>query len=289
MSKKSSVAVIGLGAMGLPIAINLAQAGYSTQAWNRSVAPRSTATSKGVEVLDALSGLSADIFLITLPDLPQLELVLEAGLSKALKPGNLLIIMSTVSPTKIVSFAQRMKEVGVEVLDCPMSGGELGAKNGSLSLMIGGTNEIFEWAKPILEVLGKTIVLMGPIGTGQLTKAVNQLVVSINLVAIGEAVTLARRAGLDTEKVLDIFSGGLANSAALELRRPKILSGNFEAGGKSKFLVKDLAFAMEAANSTHTELPISKIVAQLYSNLIASGDGDLDHSAIIKEIERLNN
>ena len=288
MDTNKSVAVIGLGAMGLAIASNLAKAGFEVQAWNRSARPRATAQSQGIQVIENLSEISADIFLITLPDLPDLESVLESGLSAALRPGNLLAVMSTVSPVGIVDFAQKMKKLNVEVIDAPMSGGELGAINGTLSIMVGGSEILFNRAMPVFSAIGRTILLMGPVGSGQLTKAVNQIVVAVNLSALGEAITLSRRSGLDTEKVIEIFTGGLANSAVLELRSSKIVSGIFEPGGKSKFLLKDLKFALDAADSTHTDLPITQLVTDLYAKLVDHGDGDLDHSAVIKEIERLN-
>ena len=288
MTKNQSVAVIGLGVMGLPIALNLSKSGFTTQGWNRSAGPAEEATKGGVSVCKDLKEINSDVILITLPDLPQLIEVLDAGLREVLKPGQMIVVMSTTSPVEIVTFADQMKELGVKVLDAPMSGGEVGAQNASLSIMVGGDENDFNYVKPVLEALGKTILLMGPIGSGQLTKAANQIVVAINLSAVGEAITLARRAGLDAKKVLEIFTGGLANSAALELRRPKIEARDFPAGGKSKFLLKDLRFALDAAESSETKLPMTELVTKLYATLIEHGDGDLDHSAIIREIERLN-
>ena len=283
-----SVAVIGLGAMGLPIALNLSKSGYPTQGWHRSAAAGEIARKAGVDVCEELSAIDAQFILVTLPDLPQLRELLDKGLRDALKPGHMIVVMSTTSPVEIVEFAAEMKELGVIVVDAPMSGGEVGAQNASLSIMVGADEEDFNHVRPILNAIGKTVILMGPVGSGQLTKAANQIVVAINLTAIGEAITLARRAGLDAKKVIEIFTGGLANSAALELRRAKIESSDFPAGGKSKFLLKDLRFALDAAASSETELPMTELVTNLYAGLIEHGDGELDHSAIIREIERLN-
>jgi len=283
MSEKMKVAVIGLGAMGLPIARNLARAGYPTQGWNRSTGPRELAAQQGIATPANLNEIDARIVFVTLPDLPQLIEVLENGLQSA------LVVMSTVSPVEIISFAASMNERGIIVIDAPLSGGELGAQEATLSIMVGADEENFKFLQPIFAILGKTVVLLGGIGAGQLTKAANQIVVAINLAAIGEAVTLARRAGLDASKVLEIFAGGLANSAVLQLRRPKIEAMEFPAGGKSKFLLKDLYFALDAAKSDGTELPVTELVTQLYAQLIENGDGELDHSAIIREIERLSN
>ncbi len=283
------VAVIGLGAMGLPIATNLARAGYPTQGWNRSAAPRERASKEGIATPENLNEIDARIVFVTLPDLPQLIEVLNNGLQDALKPGDYLVVMSTVSPVEIIKFAASMKERDIIVIDAPLSGGEVGAQEATLSIMVGTNEESFQFLQPIFAILGKTVVLLGDVGAGQLTKAANQIVVAINLAAIGEAVTLARRAGLDASKVLEIFAGGLANSAVLQLRRPKIEAMDFPAGGKSKFLLKDLYFALDAAKSDGTELPMTELVTQLYAQLIENGDGELDHSAIIREIERLSN
>ena len=288
MTTKPSVAVIGLGVMGLPIALNLSKAGFSTQGWNRSTESAEIAGKSGVAICSNLRDIDSEILIITLPDLPQLIEILEFGLREVLKPGQFIVVMSTTSPVAIVKFAEEMKSLGVKVIDAPMSGGEVGAQNATLSIMAGGDKVDFNYVKPVLEALGKTILLMGPIGSGQLTKAANQIVVAINLAAVGEAITLARRAGLDAHKVLEIFTGGLANSAALELRRSKIEARYFPAGGKSKFLLKDLRFALAAAESSATNLPITELVTNLYATLIEHGEGDFDHSAIIREIERLN-
>jgi 2-hydroxy-3-oxopropionate reductase len=283
------VAVIGLGAMGLPIATNLARAGFPTQGWNRSAGPRELASKEGIATPENLNEIDARIVFVTLPDLPQLIEVLNNGLQDALKPGDYLVVMSTVSPVEIIEFAATMKERDIIVIDAPLSGGEVGAQAATLSIMVGTDEESFQFLQPIFAILGKTVVLLGDVGAGQLTKAANQIVVAINLAAIGEAVTLARRAGLDASKVLEIFAGGLANSAVLQLRRLKIEAMDFPAGGKSKFLLKDLYFALDAAKSNGTELPVTELVTQLYAQLIENGDGELDHSAIIREIERLSN
>jgi 2-hydroxy-3-oxopropionate reductase len=283
------VAVIGLGAMGLPIATNLARAGFPTLGWNRSAGPRELASKEGIATPENLNEIDARIVFVTLPDLPQLIEVLNNGLQDALKPGDYLVVMSTVSPVEIIEFAATMKERDIIVIDAPLSGGEVGAQAATLSIMVGTDEESFQFLQPIFAILGKTVVLLGDVGAGQLTKAANQIVVAINLAAIGEAVTLARRAGLDASKVLEIFAGGLANSAVLQLRRLKIEAMDFPAGGKSKFLLKDLYFALDAAKSNGTELPVTELVTQLYAQLIENGDGELDHSAIIREIERLSN
>jgi len=289
MNQKIPVAVIGMGSMGLPIAENLAKSGYPTQGWNRSQGPREAAKKLGIATPQALEEINARVVIITLPDLPQLQELLNAGLRTALRPGDYLVVMSTVSPIEIIELASAMKKDGIIVIDAPMSGGEVGAQQATLSIMVGCDVESFNYLEPIFSAIGTTVIRLGQVGSGQLTKAVNQLVVAINLVAIGEAVTLAKRAGLDASKVLDIFSGGLANSAVLQLRRKKIEAMEFPAGGKSKFLLKDLNFALDAAKSLETILPVTELVTILYEKLIENGDGEMDHSAIIRVIENFAN
>jgi len=195
-------------------------------------------------------------------------------------------VMGTVSPVAMVDLAEELSAKEIRVVDAPMSGGDVGAINGTLSIMVGAEQSDYEELLPIFQAIGKTIRLLGPVGSGQLTKACNQVVVAITLTALGEAVTLARKSGLDAHAVLDILSGGLANSQALQIKREKIESGDFTPGGFSKFQLKDLRFALESAIATGVELPVTSVVTELFTDLVKNGDGDLDHSAIIREIER---
>jgi 2-hydroxy-3-oxopropionate reductase len=280
------VAVVGLGVMGLPIAANLIKAGVTTEVWNRSEPALAKATAFGAHPLSSLSEVSAPIILTVLPDIGDVRDVLRNGLESALKPGSILVVMGTVSPVAMAELAKELNAKSIRVLDAPMSGGDVGAQLGTLSIMVGGDQETFDAVLPIFEVIGKTIRLLGPIGSGQLAKACNQVIVAITLTALGEAITLARKSGLDAHAVLDLLSGGLANSQALQIKREKIESGDFTPGGFSKFQLKDLKFALESGASTGVDLPVTQVVTQLFEDLVAHGDGDLDHSAIIREIER---
>lgn len=286
MNGVSKVAVIGLGVMGLPICKNLLKAGIQTEVWNRSEPAIVKAVSAGAIRLEELRDVKADIVLTVLPDIKEVREVLGAGLEAALHSGSILVVMGTVSPVAMVELVEELRQKGIRAIDAPLSGGDIGAQNGTLSIMVGGDQSIFDEVLPIFEVIGKTIRLLGPVGSGQIAKACNQVVVAITLTALGEAITLARKSGLDAHAVFDILAGGLANSQALQIKREKIESGNFTPGGFAKFQLKDLNFALESAEQIGVELPVTSIVRELFVELIKHGDGELDHSAIIREIER---
>ena len=286
MSGAQKVAVIGLGIMGLPICKNLVKAGIETEVWNRSEGALLEAIKVGAIRVDQLSSCRADIVLTVLPDIKEVREVLAGGLETALHPGSILVVMGTVSPVAMVELAQELAQKGIRAIDAPLSGGDIGAQNGTLSIMVGGDQSVFEEVLPIFQAIGKTIRLLGPVGSGQIAKACNQVVVAITLTALGEAITLARKSGLDAHAVFDILSGGLANSQALQIKREKIESGDFTPGGFSKFQLKDLNFALERAEQIGVELPVTSIVRELFAELVEHGDGELDHSAIVREIER---
>jgi len=286
MSTKQEVAVVGLGVMGLPIVKNLLKAGFEVEVWNRSEPAIVNAASMGAHKMNSLTECRSQIVLTILPDSNDVREVLANGLQSALKPGSILVVMGTISPVAMKELAQELAPHGIRAIDAPMSGGDVGAQAGTLSIMVGGDEATFQELLPIFEAIGKTIRLLGPVGAGQLTKACNQVIVAITLTALGEAITLARQSGLDAHNVLDILAGGLANSQALTIKREKIESGDFTPGGFSKFQLKDLNFALESAQASGVDLPVTTVVQQLFSDLVAHGDGDLDHSAIIREIQR---
>ena len=286
MSTKQEVAVVGLGVMGLPIVKNLLKAGFGVEVWNRSEPAILNAFSMGAREMNSLTECRSRIVLTILPDSNDVREVLANGLQSALKPGSILVVMGTISPVAMKELAQELAPHGIRAIDAPMSGGDVGAQAGTLSIMVGGDEATFQELLPIFEAIGKTIRLLGPVGAGQLTKACNQVIVAITLTALGEAITLARQSGLDAHNVLDILAGGLANSQALTIKRKKIESGDFTPGGFSKFQLKDLNFALESAQASGVDLPVTTVVQQLFSDLVAHGDGDLDHSAIIREIQR---
>ncbi len=282
----NKVAVIGLGAMGLPISINLAKSGIQVEVWNRSNTPIKKAVEAGAVAIKDLSEITAHVVLTVLPDIKEVREVLNSGLAKALSNNGILVVMGTVSPIAIVELSKELSEKGIQVLDAPMSGGDVGAIEGTLSIMVGGEEKVFETVLPYFQAIGKTIKLLGPIGSGQIAKACNQVIVAITLSALGEAVTMARKAGLDTHQLLDVLAGGLANSQVIKIKREKIESGDFTPGGLSKFQLKDLNFALETAAKLNLDLPVTAQVQKLFTDLVSHGDGELDHSAIIREIER---
>lgn len=286
LNRNDAVAVIGLGAIGLPVAINLAKTATPTQVWNRSDSPANKAAAAGATRLESLESIDAAIVLTVLPDMAQVISVLDSGLEKALQPGDILVVMGTVSPIAMRELGERLNAKSVHVLDAPVSGGDVGAQNASLSIMVGGEKEVLERVRPVFEKIGSTIRFLGPLGSGQMAKACNQIVVATTLTALAEAINLGRNAGLDDSVLLDILAGGLANSQVLTVKREKIESGDFTPGGSAVFQLKDLNFALEAGADTHTALPVTEKVRELYESLVASGDGALDHSAIVREIAR---
>lgn len=286
VDRSERVAVVGLGAIGLPVAINLSQKKTFTQVWNRSDAAAERAAKAGAHRIEKLSDIDAALVLTVLPDMSQVITLLDDGLEAALKSGDIFVVMGTVSPIAMRELGARLEAKGVRVLDAPVSGGDIGAHNATLSIMVGGDPATLEEIRPIFEKIGSTVRHLGPLGAGQLAKACNQIVVATTLTALAEAVNLGRNAGLDDSVLLDILAGGLANSQVLTVKREKIESGDFTPGGSAVFQLKDLKFALEAGIDTHTALPVTEKVAELYESLVAAGDGQLDHSAIVREIMR---
>ena len=284
--RNSRVAIIGLGAMGLPMAINLAKAGVATEAWNRSAGARKLAAAAGVAIVESLENIDAKFVLTILPDLEQVEEVLAAGLRSALKAKDVLVVMGTVSPVGIQKLGEELAAYQIELLDAPVSGGIEGAAAATLSIMVGGKPEVLAEVVPYFEKIGTTIRFLGPLGSGEMAKACNQIIVAATLTAIAEAVTLGRKAGLDTTTLLDILIGGYANSTVLETKRERIESKNYERGGSAQHQLKDLRIALEAGLATGVALPITTEVTKLFASLVEAGEGKLDHSAIFKEIER---
>jgi 2-hydroxy-3-oxopropionate reductase len=287
--RNQKVAVVGLGAIGSPVAVNLAKKGVQVEVWNRTKEKCKNAISAGATEISELEKIDSAIVLTALPDYSQVEALLESGLNKALRSWDFLVVMGTVSPVAIKSLGAKLSKLGVNLVDAPVSGGDVGAQNGTLSIMVGGTFDQFETLLETFKKIGGTIKHLGPLGAGEMAKACNQIVVAVTLSALAEAITLGRNAGLDSETLVDILAGGLANSQVLQVKKEKILSNDFTLGGSAAFQLKDLNFALEAGTDTGTALPTTNIVTQLFKSLIEAGDGQLDHSSIIREIERRSN
>lgn len=286
------VAFLGLGRMGLPMSRNLAARGYSVRAWNRTAKqlPDQPGTDYHLATSPAEAVRGCEVVLTMLPDIQEVRSVC-AGPDGALAgavPGALIVVMGTVSPVAIRDFGADLANQGFRVADAPVSGGDVGAHDASLSIMFGGDHVDFETTHDVLSAMGNVVRYLGPLGSGQLAKACNQIVVATTLAALGEAAALAANGGLDVDEVFEILSGGLANSRALEIKRQKIVDHSFAPGGSAAFQHKDLGFALEAARSAGCALPVTAIVDQLFGAMRWTGHGDDDHSGVVQIIEALS-
>jgi 2-hydroxy-3-oxopropionate reductase len=283
------IGFIGLGIMGRPMAANLVAAGYEVAVANRSRDPVDELAAKGATAADSAADAARDAdFVITmLPDSPDVEEVL-SGVLDAAEPGTLLIDMSTISPATSRELAVEVGRRGCSMLDAPVSGGDVGARAGTLSIMVGGSSDDFERARPVFEVLGKTIVHVGGPGAGQVVKACNQLVVALSIEAVAEALVLGASAGVEPALILDVLGGGLAANKVMEVRRTNFLEHDFSPGFKVKLHHKDLGIALATAREHGAVLPATAVVDQLMQALRRAGHGNDDHSALLTEIERLS-
>jgi 2-hydroxy-3-oxopropionate reductase len=285
------VGFVGLGVMGRPMARNLVRAGHRVVVWNRGAGPAAELAAAGATVAPTPAELAAaaPMVLTMLPDLPQVEEVLrrDDGLLAGMHQGSVLVVMGTVSPVEVRDLGGRLEPAGVAVVDAPVSGGDVGAEQATLSIMVGGRPEDVTRVRPYLEAMGTTVDHLGPLGAGQLAKACNQIVVAATLTALSEALVLARRGGLDPQRVFAVLGGGLAASRVLEVKGPKLLGGDFRPGGAAAFQHKDLGFALAAAREEGVALPLTALVDQLYGAARWNGFGDDDHSVVVRVIERL--
>jgi 2-hydroxy-3-oxopropionate reductase len=285
------VGFIGLGIMGMPMARNLMEAGYELVLHNRSPEKAEELGKEGATVAATPREVAekSDVVITMLPDSPQVREVVagENGVLEGISEGALLIDMSTISPVVTEELAEALKEKGASMLDAPVSGGDVGAIEGTLSIMVGGEKEDFERARSLFEAMGKTITHVGPVGAGQVTKAANQVVVALTIEAVSEALVLGSAGGVSPEKILDVLSGGLAGNKVMEVKREKFLSHKFEPGGKVEFHSKDLGIALAAGREYGVVLPVTAIVDQMFDSLMARGRGGWDHSALLTSIENL--
>jgi 2-hydroxy-3-oxopropionate reductase len=286
LARGADVAVVGLGAIGLPVCLNLVRSGRRVQAWNRSQGPAAEARRAGAQVVGSLDSLDAPYVLVVLPDMPDIEGVLEAGLGDALRPGDVLVVLSTVAPAAVRALSDRLEASGVRVMDAPVSGGDVGAQQGTLAIMVGADEDVFHRAEPLLRAIGRTVAHLGPVGAGEAAKMANQIVVGATLAALGEALTLARSWGLTDSAVLDVLGSGMAGSRALEIKRSKLEHSDFNPGGSAVSQLKDLDHALATASGLGLELELTTTVRGLYRQLVDLGLGSLDHSAVILTAER---
>jgi 2-hydroxy-3-oxopropionate reductase len=285
------IGFIGLGIMGKPMARNLLKAGYPLTVNNRSQPAIEELKREGATVGSSAKEVAqaSEVVITMLPNSPDVEAVVLGpnGVLEGAKAGTIVIDMSTISPLVSQRIYEAAKKKKVNTLDAPVSGGEKGAIEGTLSIMVGGDQEVFDAVVPVFQAMGKTITYMGPAGAGGFTKLANQVIVAINLTAIGEALTLAAKAGLDPERLIQALSGGMAGSRCLEMKGPQIIKGNFKPGFKTDLHYKDLGLIMEAAHALQVPLPTTAGVQELFSALRVKGRGALDHSAVITILEDL--
>src|ERR671915_388242 len=278
--------------MGKPMARNLMEAGYELTVHNRSPEKAEELGEEGATVAATPREVAekSDVVVTMLPDSPQVREVVtgENGLLEGVKEGSLVIDMSTISPVVTEELAEALKQKGASMLDAPVSGGDVGAIEGTLSIMVGGEEGDFERARPLFEVMGETVTHVGPPGAGQLVKACNQIVVALAIEAVSEALVLGSRGGVPPEKILEVLSGGLAANSVMEVKREKFLSREFEPGGKVEFHRKDLGIALAAGREYGVVLPVAAVVNQLFETLVAKGRGGWDHSALLSLVEDLS-
>jgi 2-hydroxy-3-oxopropionate reductase len=278
------VGLIGLGAMGAPMARRLLGAGFPLAVWSRTRAKADALAEEGAVPADSPAGVArgSEVVVSMLPDAPEVEQVLfgDDGVAAGANRGALAVDMSTIAPASARSFAERLAGLGIGFLDAPVSGGPEGAAAGSLSIMVGGEPEAFERARPVFEALGSTIAHLGPVGAGQLTKACNQLVTATTVELVAEMIALATRAGLDPERVREVLLGGYAQSRILEVHGRRMIDRSFEPGFRASLLAKDVRIVRSIAEELGLELPAFSAAAARVDRLVAEGGGELDPSAL---------
>ena len=289
----AEIGFIGLGIMGKPMAGHLVNAGNNVFVYDLSVDSVQQLEAQGAQPCSNCKTVAekSDIIFIMVPDTPDVEAVLFGpdGVSEGLKPGVTVVDMSSISPIATKEFAQKLNALGVKMLDAPVSGGQVGAENAALSIMVGGDLEVFEKIKPFFELMGKNIVLIGGNGDGQTCKVANQIVVALTIEAVGEALLFATKAGADPSKVRAALLGGFAQSRILELHGERMIKRTFDPGFRIRLHQKDLNLALQSARSMGMSLPNTATAQELFNSVAAHGDIDLDHSAMVLALEKLAN
>jgi 2-hydroxy-3-oxopropionate reductase len=284
----AQIGFIGLGIMGQPMALNLLKGGHRLALHSRSGVPQGlieaggTACGSGTEV-----ARQSDVIIVMVPDTADVERVLfgAGAVSEGLSSGKTVIDMSSISPLATKTFASRIEQLGCRYLDAPVSGGEIGAKSGTLTIMVGGSQSAFEAMHPILALLGKTITLVGESGAGQTAKVANQIIVALNIEAVSEALIFASKLGADPAKVRQAIAGGFAGSRVLDVHGQRMIERTFKPGFRVRLHKKDLELALRAAADVGISLPATAIAQQLFNACVARGGADWDHSAMVKALE----
>ncbi|WP_193335791.1 2-hydroxy-3-oxopropionate reductase [Devosia beringensis] len=285
-----NIGFIGLGVMGRPMAEYLLTAGHNLALYRVKAASQAL-VDKGGKALGSARAVAeaSDVIILMLPDTPDVESVLfgAEGVAAGLSAGKLVIDMSSISPVATKDFAARIAALGCDFLDAPVSGGEVGARNAALTIMVGGKQDVFDRTLPLLQLMGKNITLVGGNGDGQTAKVANQIIVGLTIEAVAEALLFAKKAGADPARVREALMGGFAASRVLEVHGERMIKRTFDPGFRIRLHRKDLALAAEAAKALNIALPNAAATQQLMNAAIARGDGDKDHSALIRTLEAL--
>jgi 2-hydroxy-3-oxopropionate reductase len=285
------VGYIGLGLMGKPIAGNLLKAGYQLTVYSRSRGPVGELVARGARPADSPKAVAeaSDFVFTSLPDSPDVEQVVlgPGGVRDGCRPGMVFVDNSTIKPETSRRISAELDAVGVQALDAPVSGGDVGAKAATLAIMVGGPRDAFERALPVLQAMGKTITHVGESGAGQVAKACNQIMAAATMVAMSELMLLARKAGVDPQRVVEAIRGGAAQCWTLDVKPPRLFAGDRRPGFKASMMHKDLAIILDTARTFGMPLPLSALNLQLYASMLQMGMGDLDNSAVVGVYEAL--
>jgi 2-hydroxy-3-oxopropionate reductase len=286
----SNIGFIGLGIMGKPMAANLIKGGHTLFLHSRSGVPRELTAAGGTACASAKEAAQkADIIITMVPDTPDVEKVLLGanGVAEGVSKGKIVVDMSSISPIETKKFAKKLNELGCEYLDAPVSGGEVGAKNATLTIMVGGSEATFNKVKPVFELMGKNITLVGGNGDGQTCKVANQIIVALNIEAVGEALLFASRAGADPARVRQALMGGFAASRILEVHGERMIKRTFDPGFRIELHQKDLSLALAGARAMGVSLPNTATAQELFNACVAHGGAKWDHSALVRALEKM--
>ena len=290
---KPKIGFIGLGIMGKPMAGHLIDAGYELVVHNRNRDAVDELIGKGAA--EAYSGKEvakqSDIVITMLPDSPDVESVAlgEGGIIEGAHDGLIFVDMSTIAPSVTTQVGEVLAEKGVQSLDAPVSGGDIGAQNATLSIMVGGDEDTFNTVKPLFDVMGQSAILCGPLGAGQTVKACNQILVAVTIAGVSEALTMGTKAGVDPIKIVQVLSGGLARCGVLENRGERMVNGDFDPGFRIRLHYKDLNIIQKTSNDFGVPLPVTSEVFELFKTAMVKGRGELDHSGLLTVIEDMSN
>ena len=289
---KLKIGFIGLGIMGTPMAGHLVTAGHEVFINTRSKIPNELMNSAAIACANPTEvAQKSDIIIMMVPDTPDVEKVLfgEHGIAEGLTQGKIVVDMSSIAPIETKAFAQKINALGCEYLDAPVSGGQLGAKGASLTIMVGGNAATFAKVKPVFELMGKNITLVGGNGAGQITKVANQIIVALNIEAVAEALLFASKAGADPAKVREALMGGFASSKILEVHGERMIKRTFDPGFRVELHQKDLNLALSSAKALGVSLPNTATAQELFNSCNAHGGKAWDHSAMVKALEKMAN